>query len=194
MKCQMLIKLMETLPSLTEQEVLFILSIYTIVDGSNNVLLSVDNNNALQDCAIKQHVTNQLSPISTVVTTHTSALSDHETRLLSIQNIFDPTNVFNGSSSSNIPFQVGTIAISNNTIGYIRGDVKSKSSFINFQVYCKNQAGTVSILSFNKDCYYLGGSEDISFSVNSTNIVLTLTNTNSSTNYRVLYNTDFIAL
>ena len=59
-------------------------------------LLSFDSNNNLLDCTTKNHVANQIAPVSRIVTnhtitlaSHTASITDHETRL---------TNVEGGSS------------------------------------------------------------------------------------------------
>lgn len=147
------------------------------------------------DSALYNHVENKVNPMITVVTSHTTTIADHEDRMTAVEGVVDPDYTMFGTSSSNTPFIAGSVPIETNKIGRIKGDVKTKTSHIEFDVYCKNQAGTASILSWNKESNYLGGgSEDITFSAISSGIRFTLTNGSSSTNWRIVYNTDFIDL
>jgi hypothetical protein len=168
---------------------------YDIAHSDGTDLISFSNSKALTtDCQLYDHIQSRVDPLNTTVSSHTVSLSDHDDRIAAIEDVTDTSIVLSDTSENDTPFVAGNIAIATDKVGLISGVAKSETSCIEFNVYCKNDDGTVSILSWNKNSKYLGNSENLTFSVSTTNIVLTLTNRNSASNWKIIYNTDFVNL
>lgn len=66
---------------------------YNVVDNNSLSLISFDNTNSLTDCALKQHITNQVSPLSRTIATHTTSLTSHESRLTGLETLPNTENI-----------------------------------------------------------------------------------------------------
>ena len=59
---------------------------YTITDKNNHVILSTDiNGNLTNNSKIKQHITDNILPLSRNIALHTTALTTHNTRLTAVE-------------------------------------------------------------------------------------------------------------
>jgi hypothetical protein len=168
---------------------------YDISHSDGTDLISFTNSKSLTtDCQLYGHIQSRVDPLNTMVSSHTSTIADHAVRITAVESATDSAVVLSGTSSDNTPFVAGNIAIASDKVGLIKGVAKSETSYIEFDIYVKNDDGTLSILSWNKNSKYVLGSENLTFSVSVANIVLTMTNRNSSSNWKVIYNTDFVNL
>jgi len=103
-------------------------------------------------------------------------------------------NHLTGTSTNSNAVLVSGIDVPNNKMGYIKGKAFSKSSLFEFEVFCKNVDGVVSIMNWNLDSLYIEGNERITFNPHGQTVLPRLYNTNSPTNWSFLYETNFISV
>lgn len=163
---------------------------YEITNNATGAkLLGFNHDSTLRsDSAVYRHVADRVNPVVTVVTSHTTSIADHEDRVRNLEPV-----IVTGTSSNNTPFVVATIAVPTNKMLRVYGTAITKQSSINFDVLVKNSAGTVSIVNYFNDCHITAG-EDITYSINGTNLRISLTNSNSSTAYKLSYLSDSMSL
>jgi hypothetical protein len=148
--------------------------------------MEFDNNLQLKPSALHNHI--QQKEIAL-----TDRIDEHETRLSSMEQQFDPLAYSDGTTTG-LSYNLVSIGIENNKIGFIQGKVYFDNGFIEFVVFCKNVSGTVSIISWNLDHNYINSNKSLEFQVSTTNIVIKLTGLTSNIKFRLAYDRDFMNL
>ena len=159
---------------------------YTIKNKLGNKLMEFDNNLELKPSALHNHIQQKEIALN-------DRIDGHEDRLLNIEQQFDPIAYQNGTTTG-ISYNLVSIGIENNKIGFIQGKVYFDNGCIEFIVYCKNVNNTVSIISWNLDHHYINSNKSLEFAINTTNIIIKLTNLTSNIKFRLAYDKDFMNL
>ena len=119
---------------------------YTITDKNNHVILSTDiNGNLTNNSKIKQHINDNILPLSRNIALHTTALTTHNTRLTAVEqatgvgalNIDDILGFGNNANNLSITgldnidcktINIEGISLSNNSFGQLSIDATIKST------------------------------------------------------------------
>ena len=127
-------------------------------DGVN--LLSFDTDNNLLSSTVGDNITNLGAQVDRY--TYTSGTTANNTTTPVVQ--------------------VTTVA---NSMNILYGFVQTESSYITFNCTVHNSAGTCTIRGWTQHKHYYQDDESVSFSISSNRIVVSLTNRNSPSNYKV---------
>jgi hypothetical protein len=192
--------------------------------GSNTKLMSFDHSNNLLPSVLKSNLDTHTGSINTIntnvssiqanvsqlqtlhgllqantslhdtrITNAENAIDSHSDRLSNIEQQFDPLSFSNGTTTG-ISYNLVSIGIENNKMGVIKGTLYFENGCIEFIVYCKNVNNTVSIISWNLDHHYINSNKSLEFEINTTNIIIKLTNLTSNIKFRLAYDKDFMNL
>ena len=157
---------------------------YVIKNALNNNILSVNLDGTLSnDSYVKAHISNVLNPLTSQVEVHQETLD-----------ALGVPNVISGVTTSNTQVTIETIAISNNTVGEIDGFLLSSGCLIKFNLHITNNAGTVSILSYNLEYNNAQNAENLEFVVVGTSLLIKFTNDTGNNNYFGKYSKVFVSI
>lgn len=165
---------------------------YIIKKNDNTHLINFKSDNSLDNCGLKTHINNSISPLQAGITTHQITLDDHETRLSSVEAPSDIV-VVNGTSTNNNFNQVSSVAVSNNTFGVIEGFIYSIDCFIKFKVHLKNISNVLTI-NYNDIESNNINDENISFSVSGSNVNINFKNKTGTNKYVLKYSKNIISI
>jgi hypothetical protein len=173
---------------------------YTVKNKLGNKIMEFDNNLLLKPSALHSHIqqkemalSDRINAHNTRITNAEDAIDGHTDRLTAIESQFDPLIIINGTTSGS-SHDCTSVFLESNKRGFIKGKIYFETGYIEFDVYCKNVGGTVSIQSWNLEFNYITDNKTLQFEVRSTRVYVTLVNLSSSIPFRLSYDTDFVSI
>lgn len=174
---------------------------YEVKNNVNGkVILSVNHDGTLNSSILKNYQDDKSASLQTQINAHTSTLASHTTsinshgtRLSSLESATLPYTSSSGTTTNNTVYTIATIPINSNVSGSVYGYLTSKSFNCEFNVFLTN-SGSLNINSYNMEYNYAGSSEEISFDVSGSNLLIKLKNANSVCNYLLSYSSTLLNL